>query len=224
MSDGDASPGRDTITAAPPAPSERPARRRHPIRWAGIGVGVVIVMTIGVVGGLNLGQNPDPSLAPSPLLSDPAPQWELPRLDGGGTVSSADLAGRPYVVNFWASWCVPCRAEAPHLRAFAERHRDDGITIIGIVWNDDADNARSFREEFGLTFPQVTDPGNRTALEYGVFGVPETYVVDHRGIVMAKLIGAAGPTTLDDVLAQVLGGDQVTSENDQYRTRPPTNR
>ncbi len=220
MSDSTGSPGRGGVTTAPPIPSERPARRRHPIRWAGVGIGVAVVMTIGVVGGLNLGRNPDPSLAPSPLLSEPAPQWELPLLDGD-TLSSAELAGRPYVVNFWASWCIPCRAEAPHLQAFAQRHANDGIAIVGIVWNDDADNARRFREEFELTFRQVTDRDGRTALDYGVFGVPETYVVDHRGIVMAKLIGAAGPTTLDDVLAQVLGGDQVTTENDQYRTRPP---
>lgn len=145
---------------------------------------------------------------------------ELPRLDGG-TLSSADLAGRPYVVNFWASWCVPCRSEAPHLQAFAERNAGDGIALVGIVWNDDAANARRFREEFGLTYPQLTDPGNEAALDYGVFGMPETYVVDGRGVVMAKLIGAVGPTTLDDVLVQVLGGEQYTSENDDYRTRPP---
>lgn len=201
-------------------PEDRPRRRRHPVRWTVIGIGTVVLMVIGVVGGRNLGKNPDPALARSPLLGKPAPQWELPRLDGA-TLSSAELAGRPYVVNYWASWCVPCRAEAPHLQAFAERHANDGIAIVGIVWNDDADQARRFREEFGLTFPQVTDPGNRTALDYGVFGVPETYVVDSRGIVMAKLIGAVGPTTLDDVLAQVLSGEEYTSENDDYRTRPP---
>jgi cytochrome c biogenesis protein CcmG/thiol:disulfide interchange protein DsbE len=208
------------VAASSPEPQAKPTRRRRPVRWTGIGIGIVVVMTIGVVGGLNLGRNPDPSLAPSPLLGKPAPQWELPLLDGG-TLSSAELVGGPYVVNFWASWCVPCRAEAPHLQAFAERHAGDAIDIVGIVWNDDADHARGFREEFGLTFPQVTDPGGRAALDFGIFGVPETYVVDGRGIVMAKLVGAVGPTTLDDVLAQVLGGEQVTSENDQYRTRPP---
>ncbi|MGH9013852.1 MAG: TlpA family protein disulfide reductase [Acidimicrobiia bacterium] len=177
-------------------------------------------MVTGVVLGRNLGQNPDPSLARSPLLEKPAPQFNLPRLDGA-TLASAELAGRPFVVNFWASWCVPCRADAPHLQAFAERHADDGIALVGIVWNDEAEEARRFRDEFGLTYPQVTDPGNRTALDYGVFGVPETYVVDGRGIVMAKLVGAVQPTTLDDVRAQVLSGQQYTSENDEYRTEPP---
>ncbi|MGH9013219.1 MAG: TlpA family protein disulfide reductase [Acidimicrobiia bacterium] len=190
------------------------------MRWTVGSLGVVVLMTTGVVLGRNLGENPDPSLARSPLLERPAPQFELPRLDDG-MLASADFADRPYVVNFWASWCVPCRAEAPHLQAFAERHTDDGIALVGIVWNDDADDARRFRDEFGLTYPQVTDPGNRTALDYGVFGVPETYVVDQRGVVMAKLVGAVGPTTLDDVLAQVLSGEQFTSRNDEYRTEPP---
>ncbi|MGH9048228.1 MAG: TlpA family protein disulfide reductase [Acidimicrobiia bacterium] len=213
--------GEPSVTAKPPdARRDRIDRPRHPVRWTMLGIGAVVLMVIGVVLGRNLGKNTDWSLARSPLLGKPAPQWELPLLDGG-TLNSGELAGRPYVVNFWASWCVPCRAEAPHLRAFAESQSEDGIALVGVVWNDDADQARRFREEFGLTFPQVTDPGNRTALNYGVFGVPETYVVDWRGIVMAKLIGAVGPTTLDDVLAQVLSGEEYTSENDDYRTRPP---
>ncbi len=195
-------------------------RRRHPVRWTVGSLGTAVLMVTGVVLGRNLGQNPDPSLARSPLLEKPAPQFNLPRLDGA-TLASAELAGRPFVVNFWASWCVPCRADAPHLQAFAERHADDGIALVGIVWNDEAEEARRFRDEFGLTYPQVTDPGNRTALDYGVFGVPETYVVDGRGIVMAKLVGAVQPTTLDDVRAQVLSGQQYTSENDEYRTEPP---
>jgi cytochrome c biogenesis protein CcmG/thiol:disulfide interchange protein DsbE len=214
--------GVDTqATPAAAAPERRPARRRHPVRWTVVGVGVTVLMVTGVILGRNLGRNPDPSLVRSPLLGKPAPQWELPRLDDDGALSSAQLTGRPYVVNFWASWCVPCRAEAPHLQAFAQRHARDGIALVGIVWSDDAGNARAFREEFGLTYPQLTDPGTRTALDYGVFGVPETYVVDGGGIVMAKLVGAVGPTTLDDVLAQVLSGEEFTSENDQYRRRPP---
>ncbi|MBW3645638.1 MAG: TlpA family protein disulfide reductase, partial [Actinobacteria bacterium] len=79
---------------------------------------------------------------------------------------------------------------------------------------------RAFRDEFGLTFPQAMDPSGRAALDFGVFGIPETYVVDGRGVVMAKLIGAVGPTTLDQVVVQVLQGETFSSKNDQYRTGP----
>ncbi|MGH9030515.1 MAG: TlpA family protein disulfide reductase [Acidimicrobiia bacterium] len=200
---------------------ERPARtgrrRRHPVRWTVLTVGVVFIVGWAIVAGQRLGQ--DPTVVRSPLLGKPAPTFTLPSLEGG-EVSDADYAGRLYVVNFWASWCVPCRDEAPHLQAFYERWSPEGIGMIGIVYNDTEGKARGFRDEFGLTFPQAMDPGGRTAVDFGVFGIPETYVVDRRGVIMAKLIGAVGPTTLDEVVGQVLAGDTFTSRNDQYRTEP----
>ncbi|MGH9138106.1 MAG: TlpA family protein disulfide reductase [Acidimicrobiales bacterium] len=154
----------------------------------------------------------------SPLIERPAPEFALPGLDGG-TVSSADFTGRVYVINFWASWCVPCRQEAPHLEAFFQRWSPQ-VGLVGIVYQDRRSDAREFREEFGLSFPQAMDPDGRTAIDFGVFGVPETYVIDERGIVMAKLIGAVGPTTLDEVVAEVIAGATVTEQNDDYRTGP----
>ena len=142
----------------------------------------------------------------------------LPGLDGG-QVRSADYAGRPYIVNFWASWCVPCREEAPYLQAFAERWAGE-VELVGIVWNDEEDAARAFRDEFGLTYPQATDPEKRASLSFGVRGIPETYIISADGTVMAALLGAVGPRTLDDVVAEVLGGEQVTRSNDRYRSTP----
>ena len=183
-------------------------------------IAVTAVGAWALVAGARLGQ--DPTLVQSPLLGKPAPSFELPLLDGG-TITSEELVGEPYIVNFWASWCVPCRDEAPILQAFHERWADDGVQLLGVVYQDTESKAAEFRDEFGLTFPQALDPGGRTAIDHGVFGIPETYVVDQRGIVMAKLIGAVGPTTLDDVLAQIRAGETVTDRNDQYRTSPDDN-
>lgn len=195
--------------------ARRPRRRRRPVHWIAVGSVAVVVLGLLTVFAARIGT--DPTLVESPLLGKPAPSFDLPGLDGG-RVRSPDLAGRPYVVNFWASWCVPCRQEAPHLRSFHERWAARGVEVIGIVWNDTESDARRFREEFGLRFPQAVDPGSRAALDFGVFGIPETYVVDGRGVVMAKLVGAVGPTTLDEVLTDVMAGETRTESNEDYRT------
>jgi cytochrome c biogenesis protein CcmG, thiol:disulfide interchange protein DsbE len=193
----------------------RPARRRRWVRWSVAGLAVVVILGGGIVAGRGLTRNP--TLVDSPLIDKPAPAFRLPGLDGQD-VASGDFAGRLYVVNFWASWCVPCRAEAAHLQSFWERYGPEGVALVGVVYQDDEDAAREFRDEFGLTFPQVMDPGGRTALDFGVFGIPETFVVDEQGVVKAKLIGAVGPDTLDRVLSQVAAGETYTSRNDDYRT------
>ena len=202
-------------TDVPALWSQRPRRRW--VRWTIATTAVVVVGAWAIVAGSRFGQ--DPTLVESPLLGEPAPQLELPLLDGG-TITSEDLAGQPYVVNFWASWCVPCREEAPILQSFHERWSDRGVQVLGVVYQDTESKAEEFRDEFGLTFPQAMDPRGRTAIDFGVFGIPETYVVDEQGIVMAKLIGAVGPTTLDDVLGQIRAGQTVTDRNDRYRTSP----
>ncbi len=194
-----------------------PVRGRRSLRWVAVTVALVVIVGGGIVAGRGLSR--DPTLVDSPLIGKPAPAFRLAGLDGD-SVASADWGGRVYVVNFWASWCVPCRAEAPHLQGFWERHRAEGVVLVGVVYQDGQDEAQAFRDELGLTFPQAMDPTGRTALDFGVFGIPETFVIDERGVVMAKLIGAVGPTTLDDVLAQVREGGTYSSRNDDYRTSP----
>lgn len=94
--------------------------------------------------------------------------------------------------------------------------------VIGIVWNDTAAAARAFRAEFHLTFPQGIDADSAASIDYGVRGVPETYIIGPDGLVMAKVIGAVGPTTLDDLLADVLAGRTRSERNEgDYRTEPP---
>ncbi len=144
----------------------------------------------------------------------------LKALDAGPPVDSAGLAGQVVVINFWASWCVPCREEASTLQRFAQGTAGTGVQLIGVLYSDTRSNALDFRDEFGLTYPLVDDPDGRTAIDFGVRGVPETFIIGPDGRVMARLIGAIGPTTLDDVIRQVLAGQTYTSKNDQYRTGP----
>ena len=191
-------------------------RRRRGLRWLAIPVAIGVVGFSSVLArGLNRAQ-----VAPSPLIGRAMPAFVLPTIQGGTTLDSSRLAGAVIVINFWASWCVPCREEAADLQRFAQQHQADGVVLVGILYSDTVSNARQFRDEFALTYPLINDPGGRTAIDFGVRGVPETFVVAPDGRVMARLIGAVGPTTLDDVLQRVLNGETVTSKNGKYRSGP----
>lgn len=193
--------------------------RQRGRRWRWVALGAVLVLIVGwaFVAGRSLGR--DPLVVRSALLGKEAPAFRLPGLTGG-EIDSASFRGQIVVVNFWASWCVPCIDEAPELQAFAQRWSGRGVNLVGIVYNDKAEGAAKFRDRFGLTFPQAMDPGGRSAIDFGVYGVPETYVIGRDGTVMAKLIGAVDAPTLDQVVAAVGDGRTVTSSNDRYRTQP----
>ena len=202
--------------AADARPASRRTGRRRWVTWSVAAAALGALFVWAIITGSRLGQNP--ALIESPLIGNPAPEFTLPALGGGGEVSTADYDGDILVVNFWASWCVPCRAEAPHLQSFYERWSSQGVGMVGIVYQDSEAAAMEFRDEFGLTFPQVMDPDGTAAIDFGVFGIPETFVIDEDGVVMAKLIGAVGPQTLDAVLAQIRAGNPVTEANDQYQS------
>jgi cytochrome c biogenesis protein CcmG/thiol:disulfide interchange protein DsbE len=114
-----------------------------------------------------------------------APAFTLDRLDREGQLSVADLKGKAVVVNFWASWCVPCRDEAPVLQTTYERYRDQGLVVLGIDVNDFHQDARRFMKRYGLTYPVVYDGKGSTVGKWGVRGFPETFFVDRAG----KLVG-----------------------------------
>lgn len=205
------------LDATPAAVLVGRARRRPILRWAIVSSSLVVLVPFLYLLGDRIGT--DPTLVDSPLLGKPAPAFDLARIDAPGRVRTTDLTGRIVVVNFWASWCVPCRAETPALEAFYQRYRADGVELVGIMYDDRRGDALAFRRELGGTWPIVDDPGGRAALDFGVRGVPETFVIDGRGTIMAKLIGAVGPGALESIVEQVrTGGAPVTARNDQYRT------
>ena len=198
---------------------ERTRSRRLGWRWVAVAAVVALVAAWVVVAARGL--NRDPRVVGSALLGKPAPAFTLATLDGD-ELDSRSLRGDVVVVNFWASWCVPCRQEAPELQAFAERWDGDGVRVIGIVYNDAQPQAETFRARYGLTYPQVMDPDGRTAIDFGVFGIPETFVIAPNGVVMARLLGAVDAETLEDTVASARNGETVTQQNDQYRTAPPS--
>jgi cytochrome c biogenesis protein CcmG/thiol:disulfide interchange protein DsbE len=147
----------------------------------------------------------DPSRIPSVLIGRPAPQVSLPALPGlerdGAAVPGLDAAmlkGEVTLINVWASWCVPCRDEAPLLMQLAA---DKRIRVIGITYKDQAENARRFLGRYGNPFAANGVDGNgRAAIEWGVYGVPETFVVDREGRITYKLIGPITPDNLESAL------------------------
>ena len=150
-------------------------------------------------------QGGDPSKIPSALIGRPAPQTALPALEGlvvnGAPVPGLDPAafkGKVSVVNVWASWCVPCHDEAPLL---TELSRDKRLQIVGINYKDSADNARRFLGRYGNPFGMVGVDGNgRASIEWGVYGVPETFVVGRDGTIAYKLVGPVTPQNFNSVL------------------------
>jgi len=131
----------------------------------------------------------DPREISSPLIGRAAPAWTLTSLDGE-TLSSEDLAGRPYVVNFWASWCIPaCVDEHPVLAAAHEQYTDE-VAIVGVLYNDASADAEGFLARYGdAGYPHLVDTDGRLAIEFGVTGPPETFFVDADGILRARQFG-----------------------------------
>jgi cytochrome c biogenesis protein CcmG/thiol:disulfide interchange protein DsbE len=147
----------------------------------------------------------DPSKIPSALIGRPAPQTALPPLPGlvsdGAQVPGLDpemFKGRVSVVNVWASWCVPCHDEAPLLTNLS---KDKRLQLVGINYKDAPDNARRFLGRYGNPFKIVGVDGNgRASIEWGVYGVPETFVVGRDGTILYKLVGPVTPQNVDSVL------------------------
>jgi cytochrome c biogenesis protein CcmG/thiol:disulfide interchange protein DsbE len=139
-------------------------------------------------------------------LGEVAPTSPLPRLEGGGSGSLADYRGRWVLVNFWASWCEPCREEAPALERFQRRHGDAGFTVLGVDSRDLSGDGRAFVRRFGLSYPQLRDGNGDAAHEYGTTGVPENFLVDPAGKVRLLVRGPVSEEYLDRYVAPLLQG------------------
>ena len=187
-----------------PVTSETAAPRRS---WL-MALPLIVFIALAAIFWFRLGDD-DPSRIPSALIGHPAPQTALPALAGlannGAQVPGLDpqaFKGKVSIVNVWASWCVPCHDEAPLLTEIA---KDTRIQLIGINYKDAPDNARRFLDHYGNPFAAVGVDGNgRAAIEWGVYGVPETFIVGRDGKIAYKLVGPITPDNIESVVkAQV---------------------
>lgn len=182
---------------------DRSRRSARPVViWVGSAIAIALMIAVFAT---RFGT--DPRIVDSPLIGAEAVPFELPRLDGAGTVELSDLRGDVVVVNFWASWCVPCRAEHGYLTAANNAYRDRGVRFVGIVHQDSPTAAQSFLDELGWgeDYIYVLDPDSRAAVEFGVFGVPETFFIDRDGVIAAKIAGPVTDSSLEGTLDRLLG-------------------
>ena len=191
--------------------------------------GLALVATIPIIALFAFGFTRNPGEIPSPLPGNPAPKFELAVFAPGeaplarplgDTLSLSDQAGKVVVVNFWASWCLACRDEHEALSETAREYADRPTQFVGVLYNDrPAAGVRWIAQMGGQSYPSVTDNDSRTAIDYGLYGVPETFIIDPQGRIAYKHIGPISERVLrqwiDSLLPRPAAGD--TPRRDSLR-------
>ena len=179
---------------------------------------VVFAVVVPIIALLAFGFTREAREIPSPIIGRQAPEFSLTLFDGK-TLNSTELRGKVVFLNFWASWCPPCRAEARMLEAAWQKYKDQEVVFVGANIQDQDANAREFLREFGVTYPNGVDRGSRIAIDYGVWGLPETFIIDRTGRITYKHVGGIGWPTLTARLDEALQGVASASEGKgDYRT------
>jgi cytochrome c biogenesis protein CcmG/thiol:disulfide interchange protein DsbE len=174
---------------------------KHPARWVAGSVALVVVV-LGVILALNVGSDPESDTTASPLQNKAVPAFDLPTLDGA-KVTDSSTTGKWTVINFWNTWCVPCRQELPELKKFAQAHAGDtDVKMIGIV--RDPQEPKSVLEQYvkaeGMDWTIALDPGSKAALDFATRGQPETFLVAPNGEVTVFFYGPVTAAALDRAL------------------------
>lgn len=147
-----------------------------------------------------------PGRTPRPVeVGARAPDFILDTVDGG-QLSLGQLRGQVVVLNFWATWCTPCRAEMPALEQVYQSHRERGLIVVGVDVQEPAEKVRAFLLEVGVTFPIVLDSDTKLALRYRATGLPATFIIDRQGVVRDIRLGPYTEEMLESKLAPLLGG------------------
>lgn len=181
-----------------------PPRSRGALTFALVIIGLFFVGLMGLLYyGVSQSDRAGRDALPSPLIGKPAPAFDLPLLhDPARRVTNADLAGQPYVMNVWGSWCPECRVEHPILTKFALTKR---VRFIGYNLKDEREDALRWLEQFGNPYMMVVaDLEGRTAIDWGIYGAPETFLVDSNGIIRWKHVGAIDQAIIDHQLIPAL--------------------
>ncbi len=181
---------------APNASSEEQTERGLSPAW--LAAGVIGLIVLGLLGYALIGVSSDP-----PEVGRPVPDFQLTALDGS-PMNLAEQRGKAVVVNFFASWCAPCREEAVDLEQTWHEYQDRGVQFFGIAYKDADSKAQAFLEEFAVSYPSTVDPSNRTARAYGLTGVPETFVIDSQGLLVRHFLGPVSQAQLSQELNRLL--------------------
>jgi len=187
----------ETVTQTPTSAADEPAR---PNPWMRAGRWIAFLLVAGLIALLAWGVVKANN---GPVNSGLAPDFTLTTFDGRA-ITLSQLRGQVVVVNFWASWCVPCRQEADYLERTWRKYQDRGVVFIGVNWVDTDKEARVFLDEFGITYINGPDLGTRIAQAYRIRGIPETFFVDKAGQLRAMKIGPFAPPELENRLDELL--------------------
>ena len=172
-------------------------------RW--VRLTLVIAIVGGVVGLLAYGFTRDARYIQSPLIAKRAPSFMLTLFDGK-VIRVEDFRGKVVFLNFWASWCVPCRAEAKTLEAAWHKYKDRGVVFLGANIQDKEEDARAFMKEFGITYLNGRDASGKIAVDYGVWGIPESFFIDGQGQITYKHVGEISSQIIDAKLDEARQG------------------
>lgn len=209
MTDTDQGSRADTDQAGVPGESAR-VRRRGPIFFVALGVAVVLAVFVAVLATREPSQD---RAADSPLVGEVAPPIQGESLSTGEAFDLDSLRGQWVVVNFFATWCVPCRVEHPELLSFSRRHAQIGdASVVSVVFDDDADEVRQYFEDNDSTWPVIDGSGTGVILDYAVAQVPESFVVSPTGFVVAKITGGVTSVGLDQLLERLSGQSTATTQ------------
>ena len=164
---------------------------------------VPFAVFILIVGFLAIGLNRDPGIVPSPLIGKPAPAFSAPTLLGAQPeLTSEELKGKVWIFNVWASWCVACRDEHPLLIGL---QRDKVASIVGLNYKDKEEDAKSWLEKFANPYQVIAlDPAGDIAIDFGVYGVPETFIIDKEGIIRYKHVGPISQTDVTETIKPLI--------------------
>ena len=177
---------------------------RHPWRWVAVAFAAGVTV-LAVVLALTVRSDPHAEANTSRLVGKPAPALSLRAIDGT-PVTSESLAGKTVVVNFWNTWCIPCRRELPALKRWYASVKDRAdLVFLGIVREDDEHSVREYVRAEGMRWLIAFDPGGRAALDFGTRGQPETYAIGPDGVIAASIYGPVTPQILDRMVARAQG-------------------